>query len=156
MPITIISVSAKQPGWVEAGFQHYAKRLSGACRLELKEVPLAKRVATATQERVIAREGERMLAAVPKAAHVVALQETGRSRTTLELAERLSSWLDNGAPIALLVGGPDGLAPSCLERANEAWSLSPLTLPHGMVRIVVAEALYRAWTVLQGHPYHRG
>jgi 23S rRNA (pseudouridine1915-N3)-methyltransferase len=92
---------------------------------------------------------------VPQGAHVVALNETGNAWTTKTLAAKLERWMQGGASVALLVGGPDGLAPACLERAQEQWSLSALTLPHGLVRVVVAEALYRAWSLLEGHPYHR-
>lgn len=96
-----------------------------------------------------------MLAAVPKGARVVALDETGRAFATADLAKRLQRWMASGGPVALLIGGPDGLAPECLDRADEKWSLSPLTLPHGLVRVVVAEAVYRAWSLLEHHPYHR-
>jgi 23S rRNA (pseudouridine1915-N3)-methyltransferase len=155
MRITLISVSSKQPDWVRDGFDEYARRLRGPLALSLTEIPLPKRTASAALERLIAVEGERMLAAVPAGAHVVALEESGRSWRTAELAVRLKAWMAQGQPVALLVGGPDGLAPACLERARERWSLSPLTLPHGLVRIVVAEALYRAHSLLRGHPYHR-
>ena len=97
-----------------------------------------------------------MLRAIPTAAHVVALTVGGQAWSTIELAKRLSSWTVLGTSVCLLVGGPDGLADDVLQRADERWSLSPLTLPHGIVRPVVAEALYRAWTLHQGHPYHRG
>jgi 23S rRNA (pseudouridine1915-N3)-methyltransferase len=96
-----------------------------------------------------------MLAAIPKGAHVVALDMTGAPWSTEQLGGSLRAWLEAGVPVALLIGGPDGLAPACLARAAERWALSRLTLPHGLVRIVVAEALYRAWAVLEGHPYHR-
>jgi 23S rRNA (pseudouridine1915-N3)-methyltransferase len=96
-----------------------------------------------------------MLAAIPEGAHVVALDASGRALSTAELARHLSRWIDHGGAVALLIGGPDGLAPACLERADERWSLSALTLPHGLVRIIVAEALYRAHSLLTGHPYHR-
>lgn len=96
-----------------------------------------------------------MLAQLPAGAHVVALLETGKPWSTTELAAKLESWMQRGAPVALLVGGPDGLSKACTERANERWSLSNLTLPHGLVRVVVAEALYRAWSLLENHPYHR-
>jgi len=96
-----------------------------------------------------------MMTALPKGAHVVALDESGRSWSTAELAGRLKRWLEGGRPVALLIGGPDGISPQCLDRADERWSLSPLTLPHGLVRVVVAEAVYRAWSLLERHPYHR-
>ena len=155
MRITLISVSSKQPDWVRDGFEEYARRLRGPLSLDLKEIPLPKRSRSAVIERLVAAEGERMLAAVPAGAHVVALDESGRSWRTAELAQRLKTWSGLGQPVALLAGGPDGLARECLERAQERWSLSPLTLPHGLVRIVVAEALYRADSLLRGHPYHR-
>lgn len=155
MRITLISVSSKQPDWVRNGFEEYARRLRGTVTLNLTEIPLPKRTRSSVVARLIAAEGERMLAAVPAGAHVVALDESGRSWRTAELAQRLKSWIAFGQPVALLVGGPDGLARECLARAAERWSLSPLTLPHGLVRIVVAEALYRADSVLRGHPYHR-
>jgi 23S rRNA (pseudouridine1915-N3)-methyltransferase len=155
MRITVITASAKQPDWVRTGFENYARRMSGPVSLALTEVALPKRTRSAAVARLIEQEGERMLAAVPKGAHLVALDESGRGYRTAELATRLSAWISRGGPVALLIGGPDGLAPDCLERAGERWSLSPLTLPHGLVRILVAEALYRAHSLLQGHPYHR-
>ncbi len=153
--LSLISASNRQPEWVDAGADEYAKRLRGRCTLEIEAVPLARRTASAPTERAIHDEGERMLARVPQGAHVVALLETGKPWSTKELAAKLDGWMQRGAPVALLVGGPDGLSPECVARANERWSLSNLTLPHGLVRIVVAEALYRAWSVLENHPYHR-
>jgi len=155
MRIAVISASARQPDWVRAGFEAYARRLGGQVTLELREVALTRRTRSVAPARILAREGERMLAAVPSGARIVALDETGRAFSTAELARRLEQWLGLGGPVALLIGGPDGLAPACLERADERWSLSPLTLPHGLVRIVVAEAIYRAFSLFQGHPYHR-
>jgi 23S rRNA (pseudouridine1915-N3)-methyltransferase len=155
MRIAVIAASNRQPEWVAAGFEGYAKRLRGNCMLSLTEVPLAKRTASTRAERAIQLEGDRMLAAVPKGARVVALDETGAQWSTAQLASRLRSWLALGAPVALLVGGPDGLARACRERADEQWALSRLTLPHGLARVVIAEAIYRAWAVLEGHPYHR-
>jgi 23S rRNA (pseudouridine1915-N3)-methyltransferase len=153
--LALITASNRQPEWVDAGADDYAKRLRGRCTLELKTVPLARRTATTPVERAMHDEGERLLAQVPAGAHVVALLESGKPWSTKELAGKLEVWMQRGAPVALLVGGPDGLAPECVARANERWSLSPLTLPHGLVRIVAAEALYRAWSLLENHPYHR-
>ena len=153
--LSLISASNRQPEWVDAGADEYAKRLRGRCTLEIETVPLARRTASTPTERAIYDEGERMLARVPQGAHVVALLETGRPWSTKELAAKLEGWMRRGAPVALLVGGPDGLSPECVARAGERWSLSSLTLPHGLVRIVVAEALYRAWSLLENHPYHR-
>jgi 23S rRNA (pseudouridine1915-N3)-methyltransferase len=153
--LSLISASNRQPEWVDHGAAEYAKRLRGRCALEIDTVPLARRTASIPTERAIHDEGERMLARVPQSAHVVALLETGKPWSTKELAAKLEGWMQRGAPVALLVGGPDGLSPECVARANERWSLSSLTLPHGLVRIVVAEALYRAWSLLENHPYHR-
>jgi len=153
--LSLITASNRQPAWVDEGADDYAKRLRGRCTLEIKAVPLARRTATAPAERAIQEESKRMLAAVPAGAHVVALLETGKPWSTKELARKLEGWMQLGAPVALLVGGPDGLSPECIARANERWSLSNLTLPHGLVRVVVAEALYRAWSLLENHPYHR-
>jgi 23S rRNA (pseudouridine1915-N3)-methyltransferase len=153
--LSLITASNRQPEWVDAGADDYAKRLRGRCTLEIKAVPLARRTASAPAERAIQDEGKRLLAAVPPGAHVVALLETGKPWSTKELARKLDGWMQLGAPLSLLVGGPDGLSPECVARANERWSLSNLTLPHGLVRVVVAEALYRAWSLLENHPYHR-
>jgi 23S rRNA (pseudouridine1915-N3)-methyltransferase len=156
MRVTIIAASSRQPAWVAAGFEEYAARLRGRCTLDLVEIPLGRRKKAESAVRAVKSEGERMLATLPRGAHVVALTETGKQWSTLELSARLRAWIGAGAPLALLLGGPDGLGEACLERAAERWALSRLTLPHGLARIAVAEALYRAWTVIEGHPYHRG
>ncbi len=153
--LLLLAATNRQPEWVEAGYAEYAKRLRGRCRLELATVALARRSAGAPVERAIADEGERLLARVPPGAHVVALEEGGKRWTTAALAGRLEDWMQRGAPVCLLIGGPDGLSAACAARANERWSLSALTLPHGLARVTVAEALYRAWSLLEGHPYHR-
>jgi 23S rRNA (pseudouridine1915-N3)-methyltransferase len=153
--LALIVASNRQPDWVGAGADDYAQRLRGRCTLEIKTVPLARRTTTTPVDRAVADEGERLLALVPSDAHVVALTETGKPWSTKDLAGKLEAWMLRGAPVCLLVGGPDGLSPACAARANERWSLSNLTLPHGLVRVVVAEALYRAWSLLENHPYHR-
>lgn len=155
MRLVVLTVSSRQPQWVNDGWLEYAKRLRAPLKLELVEIPLARRGATTPLDRAVEQEGERLLAAVPRDARVVALDERGEPWSTAELAERLRRWRQAGTPLSFLIGGPDGLAPRCLERADAAWALSRLTLPHGLVRIVVAEALYRAATVLDGRPYHR-
>jgi len=151
----LIAVGQRMPDWVQTGYGEYAKRLPTECRLRLVEIAAEKRGKNADLPRLLAREGERMLAAVPKSARVVALAVEGRQWSTGQLAERLTGWLGEGRDIALLVGGPEGLAAECYARSDERWSLSPLTLPHPLVRIIVAEQLYRAWSLLSGHPYHR-
>ena len=153
--LSVIGASNRQPEWVDLGAADYAKRLRGRCSLEIKTVPLARRTQATSVERAIADEGERMLELLSNATHVVALLESGKSWSTKELAAKLEAWMQRGAPVAFLVGGPDGLSPACVARATDRWSLSPLTLPHGLVRIVAAEALYRAWSLLENHPYHR-
>jgi len=155
LKLTILAATRRQPAWIEDGYADYAKRLRGRCTLDAKSVPLAPRPAGAPVERAVAVEGARLLAALPPGAHVVALREQGAAWTTTALAAKLDGWMTKGAPVALLIGGPDGLAAECVARANEHWSLSPLTLPHGLVKVIVAEALYRAWSVLERHPYHR-
>jgi len=143
------------PAWVEQGFNEYAKRLPPECSLTLIEIPAGKRGKSADVVRIIEKEGQQMLAAIPKAAIVVALEVTGRQWDTPQLAEKLTHWMQDGRDVALLVGGPEGLAPECLDRAEVKWSLSALTMPHPLVRVVLAEQLYRAWSVTQNHPYHR-
>ncbi len=155
MQIHLIAVGNRMPDWVEDGFEEYRKRLTQECSLVLKEVAPGRRGKGADVERILRDEGERTLAAIPKGAHVVTLEVTGRAWDTPQLSQRLDAWLHGGQDVALLVGGPEGLAPQCLQAARERWSLSPLTLPHPLVRIVIAEQLYRAWTLLRGHPYHR-
>lgn len=155
MRLHLIAVGNRMPGWVEAGYAEYAKRLPADCALVLHEIPPGQRTKGADLERARREEGEKMLAALPKAAHVVALEVNGCAWGTEQLAQRLEQWRQQGRDVALLVGGPEGLADSCRQQADEQWSLSPLTLPHPLVRIVLAEQLYRAWSILQGHPYHR-
>ena len=153
--IHLITVGQRQAAWVNQGYETYAKRLPGHCQLKLHEIPLPTRGKRPDIARLQQKEGERMLAAVPKGAHVIALDERGRQWNNPDLAKQLDNWLQIGKPIVLFIGGPDGLAPACLERADQRWSLSNLVLPHPLVRIVVAEQLYRAWSLLHNHPYHR-
>jgi 23S rRNA (pseudouridine1915-N3)-methyltransferase len=143
------------PVWVAAGYREYAKRLPGHVRLELHELSAGKRGKSVDIARVVREEGERLLAAVPKGSRVVALDREGRLLDTVQLAKALNDQLARGSDLALLVGGPEGLSKECLERADERWSLSALTLAHPIVRIVVAEQLYRAWSIINNLPYHR-
>lgn len=151
--LRILAVGTRMPGWVEQGFEEYRRRLPRECALELREVPLARRGADTA--RAVAEEGEALLAALGTDERAIALEVGGRALDTAELAARLGEWRDLGERVAFLIGGPDGLAESCRTRARERWSLSRLTLPHPLVRIVLAEQLYRAWSLLAGHPYHR-
>ncbi len=155
MNIHLLAVGTRMSGWIEQGFTEYARRLPPECRLQLVEISAGRRGKGADLSRLMKQEGERMCAAIPRGALVVALELRGQAWDTLQLANKLKGWLQGGRDVALLVGGPEGLSPECLARADSAWSLSPLTLPHPLVRIVVAEQLYRSWSILQHHPYHR-
>jgi len=153
--IQLIAVGQRMPAWVEQGYREYARRLPAECGLELLEIPAGKRGKNADIARILDQEGRQMLAAVAKGARRVALDERGKPWSSTQLAERLGFWLGDGRDVALLVGGSGGLSPACRQAAEERWSLSPLTLPHPLVRIVLAEGLYRAWGILNHHPYHR-
>ena len=143
------------PSWVNAGFEDYAGRLTREYKLELLEIPLGLRTG-ADVSPAVQKEGERMLAAAGDKNYLVALQVTGKPLSTEELAKFLRARSLEGRAVAFCIGGPEGIAPAVNERADFRWSLSALTLPHGLARIVVAEALYRAVSVIKGHPYHRG
>src|SRR5688572_5908157 len=143
------------PKWVEGGVAEYRVRLPREWRFEIVEIPAAKRGDNPDVERLKRAEGEKMLRAIPRGADVIAFDERGELRSTLEWAGSVRQWQQHGRDVALLVGGPDGLAPECLARAQQRWSLSKLTLPHGLVRVFVLEQLYRAWSLAAGHPYHR-
>ena len=149
-----MAAGTRMPGWVSDGFDSYVRRLPRELSLELMQIPLGHRPKGGPSDRAVAAEGERMLAA-SRGHRVVCLEVTGQALSTPQLAARLRGWMNAGQPVALLIGGPDGLSPDCRAAASLEWSLSPLTLPHGLVRVVVAEQIYRAWTVIKGHPYHR-
>ncbi len=155
MKLTLLAVGTKMPAWVTEGFQEYAKRMPRECQLILQEIAPAKRGKTGHAAQWIEDEADRLLQAIPDNHYVIALEVTGKSWTTEALSQQMTNWLSDGRDVTLLVGGPDGLAQRCRQKADQLWSLSPLTLPHPIVRVVLAEQLYRAWTVLQNHPYHR-
>lgn len=155
MRIHLITVANKAPAWVVEGYNEYAKRMPPETRLELVEVKPEPRESGKTPEQMMAAEGKRILAAIPKGVTVVALDERGRDIDTKALAKLLEGWLGGGADVAIVVGGPDGLAPEIKSKAAGLLRLSSLTLPHALVRVLLAEALYRAWAVVKGHPYHR-
>jgi 23S rRNA (pseudouridine1915-N3)-methyltransferase len=151
--LRIVAAGTKMPRWVDEGTREYARRVPPEYGLDVVEIPLGnakKGAASAIRE-----EGERMLGALRAQDRVVALAIDGTALDTAELARRLRRWQLDGRDVAFLIGGPEGLAPACLARAELRWSLSPLTFPHGLVRVLVAEQLYRAWTLVAGHPYHR-
>lgn len=152
MRVRLITVSERQPDWVNAAFADYAKRLPKHLQPQLVELPLAKRREDVVKAK--ADEGLRILDAC-KDALLIALDERGKALSSRDLAGLLPGWEQSGRDVALVVGGPDGLDASVLQRAALKWSLSALTLPHGMVRVILAEQLYRAWSIQSGHPYHR-
>ena len=155
MKAKLIAVGERAPSWVAQGFAEYRKRLSHWLPLDLVEVEPGLRGKGRDAARAMADEGARVLSAVPKGALVVALDGRGRAWSSAELAQRLQHWRNGGRDLALLIGGPEGHAADVLDAAGERWSLGPLTLPHMLVRLVVAEQLYRAAALLANHPYHR-
>jgi 23S rRNA (pseudouridine1915-N3)-methyltransferase len=155
MQIHLIAVGTRMPAWVTQGYEEYAGRLRGSCRLVLREIPAGKRTRAADLAQVQRDEGARCLAAVPAGSRVIALERAGQMRSTEQLAQAMEGWMGEGRDVVFLVGGPEGLDKTCLDRANETWSLSALTLPHPLVRVVLAEQLYRAWSILNHLPYHR-
>ena len=155
MQIQLVCVGNRMPAWVTLAYEEYAKRMPRECELKLREIALGPRGKNADIARAIAEEGQKMQAAIGPSDRVVALDLSGKEWSTPQLAESLSRWLADGRNVSLLVGGPDGLAPPCLAQADERWRLSALTFPHPLVRIILAEQLYRAWSLLHNHPYHR-
>ena len=145
MRVRLICVGTRMPKWVEQGVAEYQVRLPREWRFEIVEIPVSDKQA----------EGARLLKAIPEGAQVIAFDERGESLSTMDWAKAVEGWAREGRDVALLVGGPDGHAPEVLARASRKWSLSKLTLPHALVRVMVMEQLYRAWSVTKGHPYHR-
>ena len=154
MKLLLVAVGQRQPAWADEAYQDYAKRFPPDLRLELKAVKAEPRSGR-TAEQLMAAEAARIEAALPKGVRRVVLDEHGTRLTTVQLAQRLTAWTNDGRDAALIVGGPDGLAPPLKASADETLRLSDLTLPHAFVRVLLAEALYRAWTVTINHPYHR-
>ena len=155
MKCRLIAAGTRLPEWVNSGFREYQKRLRAPLVLELQEIAVAPRRAGDNPQRAILREGADMLAAIRPDDYVMALEITGVPRSSEQLSLWLAERMRDGRSLAFLIGGPDGLSPDCRARADQNWSLSSLTLPHALVRVVVAEQLYRALSLLAGHPYHR-
>jgi 23S rRNA (pseudouridine1915-N3)-methyltransferase len=155
MKLVVAAVGQRQPAWAETAYDDFAKRLPPELRLELKAVKAEPRSSGKTAAALMAAEAQRLEAAIPKGARRVVLDERGAPMSTAGLADRLRFWMGDGRDVAFLIGGPDGLDPALRGGADEAMRLSDLTLPHALARVLLAEALYRAWSVVAGHPYHR-
>jgi len=155
MRITLYAIGNKMPAWVSQGFQEYSRRFPRDMSFHLIEVSPGKRGKNADIARILEKEGEQLLSAIPKGNRIVTLEVEGKPWTTPELAAQLQRWQFDSRDVALLVGGPEGLSPACIKASEQKWSLSPLTLPHPMVRVLIAESLYRAWSINNNHPYHR-
>lgn len=155
MQIDLIAVGKKMPTWIESGFKEYIKRLPGNIHFKLIEVNPAKRSTNSNIESLKQKEQENIFAALSVNSFIIALDEKGKSTSSKKLAYKIQSWNDENQHISIIIGGADGLNEKIKNKANELWSLSEMTLPHGLVRVVVAEQIYRAWTITQNHPYHR-
>ncbi len=155
MKLQLVAVGTKMPGWVHSGFMEYVRRFPRDMPLELAEIPAGKRGRHADSRRLLDREGELMLSATGKGNRIVTLDLSGQAWESPELAIQLERWRQDGRDVSLLIGGPEGLAPACKAAAEQSWSLSALTFPHPLVRVLVAESLYRAWSITANHPYHR-
>jgi 23S rRNA (pseudouridine1915-N3)-methyltransferase len=155
LKLLIVAVGHRMPAWVDAGYQEYAKRMPREAALKLVEVKAESRTEESAIDRITEAEARRLNAAIPRDALKVVLDERGRTFSTKDLASRFSDWQMEGRDVAFVIGGADGLSADIKRDADVMWSLSALTLPHGLVRVVLAEQLYRAWTILKNHPYHR-
>lgn len=156
MKLHVLAVGDRVPRWVSEACADYQRRFPPHCPLQITAVPSPRRGRNPDIARLKETEYESLSGCVPAGARTIVLAEGGDARTTAELAERLGTWMQQEKDVVFLIGGPDGLAPAALQRARETWSLSTLTLPHALVRVIVVEQLYRAFTILSDHPYHRG
>lgn len=155
MQLIIAAVGHKMPAWIETGFAEYAKRMPPDCRIVLKEVKPVERSGSKTAETAMQLEAARIEAVLPKSVRIIALDEHGRDLTSVGLSQQLMQWQQDGRDTVFLIGGADGLDPALKARAEGLIRISSMTLPHGMVRVMLAEQLYRAWSITQNHPYHR-
>lgn len=143
------------PAWVSEAYDQYLKRLPNTYHIELIEINPVKRTKTANKNNILKQESERILAAIPANSTVIALDEKGKAVSSKHFSQKLDYWQLDAINPVFLIGGADGLSPECLQRSDDIWSLSALTFPHAMVRVIMIEQIYRAWSILQGHPYHR-
>jgi len=155
LKIKVLAIGNRLPAWVSSGIEEYAKRLPTDIHLEWSQFRLQSKFSSKTAAIAREKQGEKFLAAIPVASTVIALDEGGDAWSSKELANTVSNWILDKKYICMLIGGPDGLSPKCLERADQIWSLAPITLPHSLVRIILVEQLYRACSINRGHPYHR-
>ncbi len=155
LTIHIIAIGEKMPDWVQIGYQTYANRIHGRCALNLIEVAAERRGKNADLEKITMRESARLERAIPKATRVIALDRGGKTWSTTAMSRRMDAWMRHGEAVSLLVGGAEGLSPQLLPIADETWSLSALTFAHPLVRVIVAEQIYRCYSLLEGLPYHR-
>jgi 23S rRNA (pseudouridine1915-N3)-methyltransferase len=155
MQIAITAVGIRLPSWVNQGVKEYSKRFPPEIKLQLNEIQPVKRGKSANTEKILKQEAERIGTAIPKGSHVIVLDEHGMKQRTTTLANNMEAWMQEGKNIVFVIGGADGIYEELKNSANESWSLSDFTLPHGLARVLLIEQLYRAWTVIKQHPYHR-
>jgi 23S rRNA (pseudouridine1915-N3)-methyltransferase len=155
MHIRLLAIGDRQPGWVDAAFNEYVQRLPRQWRFRLDAIAGAQRGKGASAKDAMAAEGDKILAKIKAAEFVVVLDESGKQFSSTELADKVDAWQSVGQDVVFVIGGPDGMSENCLQRGNLRWSLSRLTLPHGLARVLFAEQMYRAWSLNSGHPYHR-
>jgi len=155
MKVHLIAVGKKMPEWINAGYAEFSKRMPPELQINLIEITPSTRNKSTPIEKNIKEEGERIQSAIPANSKLIVLDEKGKNFSSIDLSRKIEGWLPMGQDISLVIGGADGIDPEIKQQADEKWSLSSFTLPHALVRVVVAEQLYRAWSILQGHPYHR-
>ena len=155
MQLIIAAVGHKMPAWIETGFEEYAKRMPPECKLVLKEIKPIDRASNKNAEAVMAQERTRIEAVLPKGGRIIALDERGQDLTTMQMSQLLTQWQQQGGDVTFVIGGADGLDSDLKKNADMLIRISSLTLPHGLVRVLLAEQLYRAWSITQNHPYHR-
>jgi len=155
MKVHLIAVGKKIPEWINSGYAEFSKRMPPELQIDLIEITPSVRNKTTPTEKNIKEEGKRIQSAIPANSRLIVLDEKGKNFSSIALSKKMESWLPMGQDIVLVIGGADGIDPKIKQQADEKWSLSSFTLPHALVRVVIAEQLYRAWSILKGHPYHR-
>jgi len=155
MQLLVAAIGQRMPNWVTEAWNEYARRMPPGLGLSLREISLSKRTKNADTKRLTTIESKALLDAMPARARIIALDVQGQAWSTEKLAAHLEQWMGEGRDVGFMIGGPEGIDADILKKADDRWSLGPLTLPHPLVRVVLAEQLYRAWTITQNHPYHR-